>query len=146
MISSHPCSGRDHSRCILSLLLPAPKEVWLTEQLWNSKWAWIQVLTILSPQSLVPGQPGVSPNVDRFSCKQDSLANGIYILAEMGATHSDEENLKTSNTKWYNYLYISVEKIKKTGCKLKYKNSPKLHFLNGCLSLLQKKSYFNTWF
>lgn len=28
-----------------------------------------------------------------------SLANGIYIIAELNAIHNDEEKLKTSNTK-----------------------------------------------
>lgn len=83
-----------------ALLLPALKEVWLAEQCWNPKWAWIQVFTVLSPWSLIPGEQGISLNVYRYhsSSKQDSLANGIDIPAEMNAIHNDEQKLKTSNT------------------------------------------------
>lgn len=67
------------------------------------------------PSVFGTGEQGVSPHVYRYHCssKQDSLANGRDILAEMSAIHNDEEKLKTSNTKQYNYFYVSAEKSKK---------------------------------
>lgn len=79
------------------LQFPAIKEVWLRQQHYKSKWAWIHFLTV----SLVSGEWGGLTQylqIPQLPLKGIS-ANRVDIPAEMNAIHSDEEKHKTSNKK-----------------------------------------------
>lgn len=122
---------------IYALLLPALKEVWLREL--EFKMGLNPGFDCTFTSVFGTGEQGVSPNGYRYHCfsKQDSLANGRVILAECYPHWwRKPQNFKYKTVRLFLHKCREKEKI---GWELKYKHSPKLHFWNCWVSLLQRK-------